>query len=349
MNFKHSSSRARLAPPVAHLASLLLVPVLAVPSCSAKPGAPTPPQQPKQQPAVAAPQPVAAVKTPFDGQRAFEHVRRQVAFGPRPSGSQQLAATRKYIKDELSSYGLAVREQAFMADTPAGGIPMVNVIGELTGASPGVVIVASHYDTKRTPPGFLGANDAGSSTGALLEIARVMAEQAKTEKPRFTVQFVFFDGEEAVEHWTEEDSVYGSRHYVELLERAGQVATIKAMVLLDMIGDRDLVIQREGSSSQGLNDIIWQTAAALGYGKHFPNATHYIDDDHRPFLEAGIAAVDLIDFTYGTDAKKYGPGGPQNAYWHTNEDTLDKISAESLKVVGDVVIAALPRIMTAIR
>ena len=332
-------------------ATLILIAMLSIsPACSAKDK--TSAQQRTPDKPVTTNQQVPAgpaTTTPMDGSRAMEHVKRQVAFGPRPSGSPALAQTRKYLRDELTAYGLAVREQPFTASTPAGPVAMVNVIADLPGANPGVVILGSHYDTKRTPAGFLGANDAGSSTGALLEIARVMAEQAKTEKPRYTVQFVFFDGEEAVEEWTEDDSLYGSRYFVEDAEAKGKVGEIKAMILLDMIGDRDLTIPREGGSTRPLMDIIWQTAAGLGYGKQFPNTTHYVDDDHRPFIEAGVPAVDLIDFNFGADQAKYGPGGPANAYWHTNEDTLDKVSAESLKVVGDVVVASVPKIMAAIR
>jgi glutaminyl-peptide cyclotransferase len=343
-------SRAAFAPRACALMALVLL--TAAPSCKAKSDTLDPQKiQPKPDAAAQAPRHPDGARqlTPFDGQRAFEHVRKQVAFGPRPAGSPQLAATRKYIKDELASYGLAVREQAFSAETPLGAVAMVNVIAEIPGASPGVVIIASHYDTKRTPAGFLGANDAGSSTGALLEIARVLAEQSKAQKPRFGIQLVFFDGEEAAVQWSEDDSLYGSRHFVEQLEAKGQEGAVKSMVLLDMIGDKDLMIPREENSTPELVEIIWRTAAELGYTKQFPDFRHAISDDHIPFVDAGIAAVDLIDFTYGTDKAKFGDGGPSNAYWHTTEDTLDKLSPESLKAVGDVVVASVPRIMAAVR
>lgn len=289
----------------------------------------------------------AEKRSAFDGARAFEHVKRQVGFGPRPAGSPALAETRKYLKGELTSYGLAVKEEPFTAETPAGRVEMVNVIAELAGASPDVLVVASHYDTKRMA-NFVGANDAGSSTGALLEIARVLAAEATTKKPDMTIQFVFFDGEEAVAQWSDTDSIYGSRHFVESREDAGTIDKIRGLVLLDMVGDRDLAFQREGNSTRALTDIVWKTAAELGYGRHFLPETHYIEDDHLPFLEAGIPAVDIIDFQYGTD-RTAGPGGPYNAYWHTPLDTLDKISAESLKVVGDTVVVAIPRIVAALK
>jgi glutaminyl-peptide cyclotransferase len=288
----------------------------------------------------------ATSATPFDGERAMEHVRKQVGFGPRPAGSPALAECRKYLVSELKSYGLAVREQPFEAATPLGKVNMVNVIAELPGASADTIVVGSHYDTKRTPAGFVGANDGGSSTGALLEIARVLADAAKQHKPDFTVQFVFFDGEEAVVEWTDGDSVYGSTHYVEALDAAHHV---RGMVLLDMIGDRDLVLRRDMTSTKSLVDIVWQTAAGLGYSKHFVAATTAMDDDHVPFLDNGIPAIDLIDFEYGTEQKKFGAGGASNAYWHTNEDTLDKLSTASLKVIGDVVITALPKIAAVVK
>ncbi len=290
----------------------------------------------------------AMAKSEFDANRAFEHVRKQVAFGPRPAGSPALAETRRYLVTELASYGLQVTEEPFTATTPAGKIEMVNVIAELPGLSGDVVVLGSHYDTKRMA-NFVGANDAGSSTGALLEIARVLAGQAKSKKPELTIQFVFFDGEEAVIEWSDEDSTYGSRHFVTSRQKAGKLGTIRSMVLLDMIGDRDLVIAREGHSTAALTDAIWKTATSLGYSKHFVNETFWIEDDHVPFLSAGVMAVDIIDFRFGTSRDRYGDGGPTNAYWHTPDDTLDKVSAESLRIVGETVVASLPAIFTIAR
>src|SRR6185436_12190187 len=145
------------------------------------------------------------------------------------------------------------------------------------------------------------------------------AEDAKAKKPDLTLHFVFFDGEEAVREWTDTDSTYGSRHYVSAHHADGTLARVRAMVLLDMIGDRDLQIHREGNSTAPLVDVIWRTGASLGYAKQFPNDGYYIEDDHIPFLKAGVPSVDLIDFQYGTD-KQYGPGGPDNAYWHASTD-----------------------------
>jgi hypothetical protein len=285
----------------------------------------------------------SAPKSPFDAKRAFENVRKQVSFGPRPAGSPALGATRDWIKSELSSYGLEVREEKFTGETPKGPVKMSNVIAELPGKSPNVLVIASHYDTKLMP-GFVGANDGGSSTGVLLEIARVAAAEFKEKKLDLTLQFVFFDGEEAVVQWTEDDSTYGSRYFVESREDDGSLDKLKGLVLLDMIGDKDLVVEREGYSTPELADVIWKAAGELGYGSHFATQKHYIEDDHKPFLEAGVPAVDLIDFTYGTD-QKYGSGGPTNAYWHTTEDTLDKLSPESMQVIGDTILVAIPRLV----
>jgi Zn-dependent M28 family amino/carboxypeptidase len=300
--------------------------------------------QPGEQKVGASPVPVARPAASFDRARAWKHLEQLVSFGPRPSGSAQLAEARKYITTELKSYGLAVREQSFTAKTPVDSVPMSNVIAELPGASPDVLIVASHYDTKRLAR-FVGANDGGSSTAVLLEIARQLSLAARSTKPALTVWFVFFDGEEAVVHWTEDDSLYGSRHFVDDLEASGADARVRAVVLLDMVGDKDLRLKREGASSRELVDIIWQSGAELGYAANFQNVTQWLDDDHIPFLDAGIPAVDVIDFEYGNESRNYGPGGPGNAYWHTEADTLDKCSADSLGIVGETIIHAAPRIM----
>src|SRR5215510_8635399 len=293
--------------------------------------------------------------TAFDGERAFNHVKSQVEFGPHPAGSTAIENTREYIVRELKGYGLKTTLDEFAENTPRGKIKFKNVIAELPGESPDVVIIASHYDTKPFKEfTFVGANDGGSSTGALLEIARVMAAENKDgnqnagQKRKFTYWFVFFDGEEAFcREWDEcmngNDHTYGSRYMVERLKKEKQISRIKAMILLDMIGDKDLTIPREEGSSQWLVEAIWGTAQRLGYGKEFPNRPFSVgDDDHMPFLRAGVPAVDIIDFEYG--------GAPEeNEYWHTKEDTLDKVSARSLKIVGDVVLLSLPKIESQIR
>ncbi|MFN0107679.1 MAG: M28 family peptidase [Blastocatellia bacterium] len=285
--------------------------------------------------------------TSFDGERAFNHVKTQVEFGPRPAGSAAIEKTREYLVKELKSYGLNTLLDEFTQTTPRGKIRFKNVIAELPGESPNTIIISSHYDTKEFKEfKFVGANDGGSSTGVLLEIARVMA--ADKQKRKFTYQFIFFDGEEAFcAEWSEclngKDNTYGSRHHVEKLKKEKRTESVKAMILLDMVGDKDLTIPREETSSSWLVNAIWGTAQGIGHSKQFPNRRFSIgDDDHMPFLRASIPAVDVIDF-------EYGEGDQDHRYWHTAEDTLDKISAQSLKIVGDVILLSLPKIEAQIR
>jgi glutaminyl-peptide cyclotransferase len=297
-----------------------------------------------------APPPTAPAKSDFDGDRAFEHVRKQVEFGPRPAGSAELEKTRNYMIDQLKSSGLKVSTDEFQATTPIGERKMVNVTAELPGESNDMVIISSHYDTKYFKNiKFVGANDGGSSTGALLEIARVMA--ANKQKPKLTYWFVFFDGEEAFcFDWDEchnpnpsdpksplPDHTYGSRRYVSQLIEKNELSRVRAMILLDMIGYKNLRLGRADLGTTWLIDTVWQTAKQLGYGHAFVDAIEGVgDDDHGPFLRAGVDAMDIIQLsTYGMN---------DSEYWHTKEDTLDKISAKSLKTVGDAVLGSLPKI-----
>ena len=285
-----------------------------------------------------------AAISPFDGERALTHVRKQVEFGPRPAGSAELDQTRNYIIAELKSYGLKVTTDEFHPQTPFGDKKMVNITAELPGASSDVIIVSSHYDTKLFKQfKFVGANDAGSSTAALMELARVMA--ATKADRRFTYWFVFFDGEESFcAEWDDcskpgaPDNTYGSRRYVDQLQSRSELKRVRAMILLDMVGYKNLQFGRDELSTPWLVDIIWQTAKELGHGKVFQDRREGVGgDDHEPFLQAEIAVVDIIQLsTY-----KSSEG---DEYWHTAEDTLDKISAKSLKIVGDVMYASLPKI-----
>ncbi len=292
----------------------------------------------------------ARTTSDFDGERAFEHVRKQVEFGPRPPGSAELEKTRGYLIDQLKSYGLQVMTDEFHPVTPVGNRKMVNVTAELPGESTDVIIISSHYDTKLFKQfKFVGANDGGASTGELLEIARVMA--ASKTKPKLTYWFVFFDGEEALCFGWDDchnpnpadpkkplpDNTYGSRHYVAQLIDKSELKRVRAMILLDMIGYKNLRLGRDDLSTTWLQDVVWQTAKQIGYGSQFVDAREGVgDDDHGPFLRAGVDSLDIIQLsTYGVS---------DSEYWHTKEDTLDKISSKSLKVVGDAVIGSLPKI-----
>lgn len=282
------------------------------------------------------------VQPAFDGERALAHVRALVELGPRPAGSKELERARAYIVGALKSYGLKVGEDGFDVKTPVGKRRMFNVTAEMKGDGDDFIIIASHYDTKLYKQfRFVGANDGGSSTGALLELARVLAA---SRRPHFSYRFVFFDGEEAFcAEWDEcakpnaPDNTYGSRRYVERLRSKGEIKKLRALVLLDMIGYEKLELGRDEMSTPWLVETIWQTARELGYSKQFAERMEGIGgDDHEPFLREGVPSVDLIQL---------------NSYphWHTPEDTMDKISASSLKAVGDVVLASLLRVEKKLR
>lgn len=268
----------------------------------------------------------------FEGARAWEHLRQVVALGPRPSGSQAAADTRAYIAREIARLGLQASEQPFLAGTPIGRLPMANVRVLIPGRGRGRLVIGGHYDTKRflTFP-FVGANDGGSSTAVLLELARVLAAR----RGGMPVELLFLDGEEATGDWQGTDHTYGSRHYVEAMRRAGTLGDVRAFILVDMVGDRDLVLKRESASTPWLTDLLWNTARRL-HRPEFSNDATPIEDDHLSFLEAGVPAVDLIDLEYTTRT-----GAPA---WHTADDTLENVSARSLEAVGTVLAAALPDI-----
>jgi glutaminyl-peptide cyclotransferase len=270
--------------------------------------------------------PPVAKDSPFSEQRADADLRTLVGFGPRPAGSEAIAKARSYIVAELEKAGLKPQLDEFTAQTPRGPIKMVNIRAVRPGARRTIIAVAGHYDTKRFDFPFVGASDGGSSAAWLIEFARATAN-LKLEN---TLEFIFFDGEEAVVEWTDTDSVYGSRYDVDRRMRARTLNELKALILVDMIGDKSLNIRRESQSTGWLKTIIWNNAQARGYTREFLNEEQEISDDHVPYLKAGVPAVDLIDFDY--------------AYWHTAADTLDKTSSRSLKIVGDVVYFSLPEI-----
>ena len=264
----------------------------------------------------------------FDSAKAWQHLQKQVGFGPRPSGTPAIVETRKYIIEQLKSFGIEAKEQPFIGMTPLGEVSMANVIATIPGRRPDRLVLASHYDTKLyREMRFVGANDGASSTAALLELGRVL----KGRPNELTIELLFLDGEEArLPEWQGTDNTYGSRHYVQAAQKSGSLKSLKALVLLDMIGDRDLSIKRDSNSTPWLVDIIWGTAARLGQSSTFSNQLTTIEDDHIPFLRAGVAAVDLIDL--------------ENPTWHTAQDDLEHVSARSLQTVGDVVVAAIPEI-----
>ena len=274
---------------------------------------------------------VQASSKGVDGERAMAHARAVVRFGPRPPGSAAIKALRKYIHGELRRAGVDVEEQPFVAKTPNGDVPMVNVIGKIPGSSGKRILLTGHYDTKQFPNfRFVGANDAGSSTALLLELATVLAKGKHHDE----IWIVFFDGEEAFHEWTATDSLYGSRHLAKELKQRGEIGKIKALINVDMIGDRDLNLALEYNSDPRLRETLAEVAASQGHREIFDRFPSAIEDDHMPFAQLGVPVLNLIDFSYG----------PGHAYWHTEADTIDKLSASSLRIVGDLVLGMLDRL-----
>lgn len=264
---------------------------------------------------------------PLSGEKAMEHVRAQVAFGPRPAGSEALDKCRDYLIRQLEGYGYQVEKDAFEATTPYGPKKMVNLIARKKTGGSNVIAMASHYDTKYFEKfRFVGADDGGSSTGLLLELARVLAAR----KDGFDYWLVFLDGEEAFIDWSTFDSTYGSRHLAKRWKEDGTAPKVRALILLDMIGDKNLDLLKDTNSTPWLMDLVWNTAMEEGYRDILARNPSAVEDDHIPFLDAKIPCVDIIDLDY--------------APWHTEGDTLDKISATSMEKVGKLVLAVLPKL-----
>ena len=272
----------------------------------------------------------------FDGKRAFAHVAKQVSFGPRPSGSPAIGQLQSYIQSELSSYGCKVEADDFHADTPIGNLAMKNIVAKIPGDKPGIIVLATHYDTARAArdpasgqvhpmPTFVGADDGGSSTGVMLELARLLC----SKHLRYATWITFFDGEEAMRDWSDTDSRYGSRQMAAKMAISGDVKKVKAFLLADIVGGRKAHFLRESSSTKGLVDLFWNAAHKLGYSDLFRDEATAAQDDHDPFLKRGVPSLDVIgDFE-------------NNGYWHTPEDNLDKISAKTLAIVGHVFLESV--------
>src|SRR2546429_1558482 len=267
----------------------------------------------------------------FDSNRAFAHVAKLVGFGPHPSGSPAIAQVHEYLISELKSYRCSVETDAFSSDTPAGRLPMKNILVKIPGDKPGVILLGTHYDTKKLD-NFVGADDGGSSTGVMLELARLLC----TQHGRYAAWIAFFDGEEAVKDWSETDSRYGSRQMAARLAISGDISKIRAFLLADIVGTRTPHFKRESSSTKWLVDLIWKTARNLGYANIFADESVEIDDDHDPFLKRNVPSADVIDLDRDHDVP----------YWHTPQDTLDKISARSLAIVGHVFLETVKQLQT---
>jgi glutaminyl-peptide cyclotransferase len=265
----------------------------------------------------------------FNAQHALEYTRKAVSFGPRPPGSPAIKELQAYIMGEVRSHGAALITDDFTANTPKGEITMRNIIARFPGKSGKAIAISGHYDTKLLP-NFVGANDGGSSTGFLLEMLEVLQSAPRQDD----VWLVWLDGEEAFDKWTATDSLYGSRHLAEKWLADGTAAKVKALINVDMIGDKNLDLTYDMTSASALRELIWATGDRLGFSENFPRVRGQMDDDHQPFLRAGIKAVDIIDLDYG----------PQNSWWHNEQDTMDKLSANSFHIIGAVIVDVIPQL-----
>jgi glutaminyl-peptide cyclotransferase len=259
----------------------------------------------------------------FNGERAMQYTREFVAIGPRWPTSAGHAKAEAYLRAHFQHD--QVEEDTSTADTPIGPVALRNFIVKFPGKKPGIIVLGTHYETNYPLRNinFVGANDGGSTTGLLMAIADTLRGKPNDG---YSIWLVFFDGEEAFQTWSQSDSTYGSRHLAAKWGRDGTLPKIKAFVLADMIGDKDLDIQRETNSTPWLSDLVKQAAHKFGYDKYFFKTEEPVEDDHLPFVHRGVPSVDVIDLDYG----------PNNAYHHTAQDTMDKISVKSLTIDGDV-------------
>ena len=268
--------------------------------------------------------------SPFSlsGSNALHEVRAFIALGPRVSGSTGAERAAAYLAGRLESLGLEAEVDTFEDATPSGPVTFRNVYGHRPGRGDTLIVLASHYDTKGgLAPDFVGANDSGSSTGLLLALAAVLREA----HPRAGLLFAFVDGEECARRYGPHDGLHGSRRLAAAMKRDGRARHVRAVIVLDMVGDRDLSITLPRNGTPALTALVLKSARAEGVRPQFALAAGDILDDHVPFLEAGMPAVDIIDFAYGS-----APG--RNDYWHTPADTLDKLSPASLQTIGRVVL-----------
>jgi hypothetical protein len=258
------------------------------------------------------------------GEKALAHVQRLVDFGPHPAGSDAIEKARDYIDEQLRHSGWRVTRQAFTDDTPRGKVRFVNLIARFSGdrnaASPSFLL-CSHYDTKFFETvRFVGANDSGSSTGLLLELARVIGQHPNLARK---IELVFFDGEEAFENFSDTDGLYGSRYFAKQLQSGG-AKQFRGGILFDMVGDRSLGITLPADSPAAMARDIFAAAEALKLRNYFSYFDRDLLDDHVPLNGIGIPTLDIIDFDF--------------PWWHTAGDTMDKISAQSLQTVGAVAL-----------
>jgi Zn-dependent M28 family amino/carboxypeptidase len=306
-----SDSRPRLSrlAKSASFFSLLLVSCLT--ACAQTGKLPPPPAIPAQ--SSAKPSDSGAAPA-FNSARAMQYVKDIVAFGPRPIGSANHREVENYILAHLK--GDAVESDSFVANTPEGKFPVHNIVAKFPGTRDGIIVIASHYDTNYPlrDTAYVGANDGASSSALLLEIAN----QLRGKKPEgYSIWLLWDDAEESMQlPWVDAESLYGVRHIEEKWQADGTLKKIKAFLLADMIGDADLNIEHDTDSTPWLEDLVYQAATRLGYQSHFFGRTLPIDDDH----------------------------GYNNVFWHTPQDTVDKLSPQSLQIVGSVILETVDMI-----
>lgn len=302
--------------------------VSAAPSASSSPASSPAPLQ--LSPADAAPPP--SQTGGFDGAAAYGYTQKLVSFGPRPPASDAIRQTQDYILSALKSFGCPVDVDDFHASTPIGNLAMKNIVVKIPGEGPGIILLLTHYDTVRIPD-FVGADDAGSSSGLMLEMAHVLC--ARKEREPNAVWIAFLDGEEAqlvqdgVAQWTDDDSVFGSRELAARMDLSGDLKRVRAVLLADMVGAKGITIRQDPGSTGWLNSLVWKAADRLGYRDVFIAASNGgVQDDHTPFLSHHVPAADITEF-------------PNYPYWHTTQDTMDKLSPRSLAIVGHVFLESV--------
>ncbi len=271
----------------------------------------------------------------IDGERAMQYVKEIVRFGPRPLASANHKKVEAYLDSHL--IGDQVEDDVFTVGTPAGKFPVHNIIAKFPGTKDGIIVIASHYDTNYPlrSTSYVGANDGGSSSALLLELANQLRGKAREG---YSVWLVWDDAEEAMkpdgsgglaeEMPFADDSLYGITHLAEKWQADGTLKKVKAFLLADMVGDADLNIDRDLNSTPWLEAVVLESATRLGVQSHFYGRLNQVGDDHLPFMQRGVPSADLIDFTYGYN----------NVFWHTPQDTVDKLSPKSLEIVGAVIL-----------
>ena len=270
----------------------------------------------------------AFAQTRFNGAKAYDYAKSFAAIGPRwPTGPGHVKA-EAFIRSHFKQDQL--EEDTFTANTAIGPVALHNFIVRFPGKKDGIIVLGTHYETNYPLRNinFVGANDGAATTGLLMAIA----DQIRGKKlDGHSIWLVFFDGEEAFEHWSASDSTYGSRHLAAKWGGDGTLGKIKAFMLADMIGDKDLDIQRETNSTGWLIDLVRQAAKKFGDERYFFQSDEPVEDDHLPFVKRGVPSIDIIDLDYG----------PNNSYHHTAQDTMDKVSARSLSIDGDVFLESI--------